>query len=184
MAAKGHTILREPLFFDLEDVARVWHVVSRAGVAWLAGRDDGRIGKELGASARVMAEEGRALSSTAYVDALDQVATLRRRCAERFSTVDIVLTPTAAALPWPADTSFPDRIAGRSAGPRDHAVFTGWVNLAGLPAISLPIGLSDAGLPIGVQLIADFGADAALLQFAREVSGRYPALIPPITPAS
>ena len=61
-------------------------------------------------------------------------------------------------------------IDGRPAGPRDHAIFTGWVNIAGVPAISLPIGVSRSGLPIGAQLAAGFGADASLLDFARDIS--------------
>ena len=67
-----------------------------------------------------------------------------------------MLTPTAAALPWPAETPYPDRIDGAPAGPRDHAIFTGWVNIAGVPAISLPVAVSRAGLPIGVQFVAGF----------------------------
>jgi aspartyl-tRNA(Asn)/glutamyl-tRNA(Gln) amidotransferase subunit A len=89
-----------------------------------------------------------------------------------------VLTPTAAALPWPAELQFPDRIAGSAAGPRDHAVFTGWVNIAGIPAISLPVAVSANGLPIGVQFAAGFGADKALLDFARSFEQRHPA--PPL----
>jgi aspartyl-tRNA(Asn)/glutamyl-tRNA(Gln) amidotransferase subunit A len=83
----------------------------------------------------------------------------------------LVLTPTAAALPWPAETPYPDRIDGKSAGPRDHAIFTGWVNIAGVPALNIPIGASRSGLPIGAHLAAAFGADEQLLAFAREVSG-------------
>jgi aspartyl-tRNA(Asn)/glutamyl-tRNA(Gln) amidotransferase subunit A len=75
-------------------------------------------------------------------------------------------------LPWPAETPYPDRIDGRPAGPRDHAIFTGWVNIAGVPAISLPVAVSKSGLPIGVQFAAGFGADAALLGFARDFSQR------------
>ncbi len=180
LAADGHEVIREGVFFDLADAGRIWHVVSRAGVAWLAGRDDGRVGKLLGASARAMAEDGKKLTGADYMDALDRVAMFRRRCAELFSRVDYVLTPTAAALPWPAETPYPDRIAGRPAGPRDHAVFTGWVNIAGLPAISLPVGTSASNLPIGVQLVAGFGADAALLAFAGEIAKRYPALKSPL----
>ena len=63
----------------------------------------------------------------------------------------------------------------RPAGPRDHAIFTGWINIAGLPAISVPVGLSKSGLPIGVQFAAGFGADAALLQFARDFARQYSA---------
>jgi aspartyl-tRNA(Asn)/glutamyl-tRNA(Gln) amidotransferase subunit A len=99
---------------------------------------------------------------------------MRRLVAELFEGVDLVLTPTAAALPWPAETPYPDRIDGRPAGPRDHAIFTGWVNIAGVPAVNLPIGVSRSGLPIGAHLVAAFGADEQLLAFAREVSGAIP----------
>jgi aspartyl-tRNA(Asn)/glutamyl-tRNA(Gln) amidotransferase subunit A len=174
LAAEGHTVVREGVFFDLDDAARIWHVVSRSGVAFLADRDGGRIGKALGASARAMAEDGRKLTGADYIDALERVAAFRRRCAELFARFDYVLTPTAAALPWPAETPYPDSIAGRPAGPRDHAIFTGWVNLAGLPAISLPAGLSRSKLPIGVQLVAGFGEDASLLALARNLAERYP----------
>ena len=42
-------------------------------------------------------------------------------------------------------------------------------SLAGLPAISVPCGESDSGLPIGVQLIGRQKDDAKLLAFAKEV---------------
>lgn len=180
MIDDGHTVIREEVFFDLQDLARVWRVVSRSGVAWLADRDGGKIGISLGASARAMVEDGRTLTGADYIGALERLASFRRQCAELFSRVDYVLTPTAAALPWPADTPYPDRIAGRPAGPRDHAVFTGWVNIGGLPAISLPVALSGANLPIGVQLVAGFGDDASLLAFARELAIHYPTLNCPL----
>jgi aspartyl-tRNA(Asn)/glutamyl-tRNA(Gln) amidotransferase subunit A len=104
------------------------------------------------------------------------VSALRRHVAELFDSVDLVLTPTAAALPWPAATPYPDEIDGKPAGPRDHAIFTGWVNIAGVPALNIPIGVSRSGLPIGAHLAAAFGADDQLLAFAREVSGAIPPL--------
>jgi aspartyl-tRNA(Asn)/glutamyl-tRNA(Gln) amidotransferase subunit A len=175
LAERGHAVLRESVFFDLDDIARVWRVVSRSGVAWLVAREGGRIGASAGAAVRAMAADGATIKGADYIDALDRVSALRRRCAELFARVDLVLTPTAAALPWPAETPYPDRIAGRPAGPRDHAVFTGWVNIAGLPAISLPVAISAAGLPIGVQFAAGFGADRALLEFAQSFAQRHPA---------
>ena len=47
---------RASVFFDLEDAARIWHVISRAGVAWLMRRKDGRLGALAGAS---VARDGR-----------------------------------------------------------------------------------------------------------------------------
>jgi aspartyl-tRNA(Asn)/glutamyl-tRNA(Gln) amidotransferase subunit A len=57
-------------------------------------------------------------------------------------------------------------------------VFTGWANIAGVPAISLPVAVAKAGLPIGVQFAAAFGADASLLSFAHTFSQKFPP--PPI----
>jgi aspartyl-tRNA(Asn)/glutamyl-tRNA(Gln) amidotransferase subunit A len=130
--------------------------------------------KLAGASARAMAEDGRKVSGADYLGALEAVSAIRRRIAELFQGVDLVLTPTAAALPWAAETPYPDRIDGKPAGPRDHAIFTGWVNISGVPALNIPIGSSRSGLPIGAHLAAAFGADDQLLAFAREVSRANP----------
>ncbi|MEZ5700725.1 MAG: amidase family protein [Burkholderiaceae bacterium] len=75
--------------------------------------------------------------------------------------------PSAAALPWPATQAFPTEIAGQAVGPRGHAVFTGWVNAAGLPAMSLPVESSSSGLPIGLQLVGPYGADDTLFDLAQ-----------------
>jgi Asp-tRNA(Asn)/Glu-tRNA(Gln) amidotransferase A subunit family amidase len=179
LAEAGHRVVQENVPFDLDDAGRIWHVVSRAGVAWLALRDE-KLAALAGASVKAMAADGQKLTGADYIDALERVAAFRRRIAELFARVDLLLTPTAAALPWPAEVPYPDRIAGRPAGPRDHAVFTGWVNIAGLPAVSLPVALSASGLPIGVQLVAGFGADTDLLAFAQDFARRHPA--PPLPP--
>ena len=173
LSSLGNEVREGEVFFDLEIAARIWHVISRAGVAWLVAENPA-YEKLAGASARAMAEDGRRVSGADYLGALEAVSALRRHVAELFQGVDLVLTPTAAALPWPAGTPYPDRIDGKPAGPRDHAIFTGWVNLAGVPALSIPIGISQSGLPIGAHLVAAFGADEQLLAFARHVSDAVP----------
>jgi aspartyl-tRNA(Asn)/glutamyl-tRNA(Gln) amidotransferase subunit A len=175
LSSMGHDVRVGEVFFDLEIAARIWRVVSRAGVAWLMAENPA-YEKLAGASARAMAGDGRTVSGADYLGALEAVSAIRRHVAELYEGVDLVLTPTAAALPWPAETPYPDRIDGKPAGPRDHAIFTGWVNIAGVPAINLPIGVSRSGLPIGAHLVAAFGADDQLLAFAREVSGGVPPL--------
>ena len=56
-------------------------------------------------------------------------------------------------MPWKAEEF----------GPPYHRAFTGIVNLAGLPGISIPADPSPDGLPIGFQLVAPFGADWRLV---------------------
>jgi aspartyl-tRNA(Asn)/glutamyl-tRNA(Gln) amidotransferase subunit A len=169
----GLALEQRKVFFDLDEAAEIWRVVSRAGLAWLL-RENPDYERQAGPAARAMFEDGRTISGADYLGALEKVAALRRLAAEIFAEFDLVLTPTAAALPWPAATPYPDRIAGRPAGPRDHAIFTGWINAAGLPALSLPIAVSRSGLPIGAQLAAGFGADASLIDFALALSRELP----------
>jgi Asp-tRNA(Asn)/Glu-tRNA(Gln) amidotransferase A subunit family amidase len=182
LARDGHAVREDRVFFDLDEIGRIWHVVSRSGVACLMAWNAGSLRTMAGTSVRAMAAEGERITGADYIDALERVAAFRRRCAELFGEFDLVLTPTAAALPWAAEKPYPDRIAGRPAGPRDHAVFTGWVNIAGVPAISLPVALSKSGLPIGVQFAADFGADDSLLRFARVFSKSHSGPALPTTP--
>jgi aspartyl-tRNA(Asn)/glutamyl-tRNA(Gln) amidotransferase subunit A len=78
-----------------------------------------------------------------------------------------IATPTTPCPAWPAKLSAPETIGGLPAGPRDHAAFTPQINHAGVPAISIPCGQTRDGLPLGLQLIAGPGQDAALLGLAQ-----------------
>ena len=75
-----------------------------------------------------------------------------------FEDVDVILTPTAPSEAFAVGDKADDPIAMYL-----NDVFTVPASLAGLPAISLPAGLSDGGLPLGLQLIAKPFDEAALL---------------------
>jgi aspartyl-tRNA(Asn)/glutamyl-tRNA(Gln) amidotransferase subunit A len=100
-----------------------------------------------------------------FAGLLAQIEALRRDASLAFGTWDLIVTPCCAAMPWPANQTHPPEIDGQPVGPRGHAIYTGWVNAAGLPGLSLPAGMHD-GLPIGVQIVADWGQDALLLDIA------------------
>jgi aspartyl-tRNA(Asn)/glutamyl-tRNA(Gln) amidotransferase subunit A len=70
-------------------------------------------------------------------------------------------------------------IAGKPAGPRGHAVYTGWVNAAGLPAIAFPATIA-AGLPIGLQLIGPAQSEGWLMDVVEPIISpfRWPDLPP------
>jgi aspartyl-tRNA(Asn)/glutamyl-tRNA(Gln) amidotransferase subunit A len=118
--------------------------------------------------------QGRGLSAPAYLTALNSLWELRSQGDRIFGAHDFLMTPTAAAMPWPASEPYPRRIGGRDVGPRGHAVYTGFVNVLGFPAISLPAPRSPTGLPIGFQLVGRFGDDERLIAVAREYESAWP----------
>jgi aspartyl-tRNA(Asn)/glutamyl-tRNA(Gln) amidotransferase subunit A len=106
--------------------------------------------------------------SAGYVDAYykkaQQVRTLIRRDFDAaFQSVDVLLTPTAPSTALKAGAHKDDPLAMYLAD-----LLTIPVNLAGLPAISVPCGFSQTGLPIGVQLIGNVLEEARLLQVAHQ----------------
>lgn len=120
-----------------------------------------------------------ALSSGYYDAYYLKALKIRRLIAEdyqkAFSNVDVILSPTA---PTPAF-----RIGELVDDPLQmylNDIYTIGANLAGLPGISLPAGMSSSGLPIGVQLLAPTFGEAKLLRAARmfEKASSFSALEP------
>jgi aspartyl-tRNA(Asn)/glutamyl-tRNA(Gln) amidotransferase subunit A len=68
----------------------------------------------------------------------------------------------------------PKQIDGRPAAARGSGLFSGYVNAAGLPAISVPVEPSPQGLPIGMQLVGAFGDDLTVLRLARQFEDAHP----------
>ncbi|UDY24774.1 amidase [Nocardioides sp. Kera G14] len=89
------------------------------------------------------------------------------RYAAAFEQVDLVLSPVVAnvtpELGWLSPHVPFDQLIDRL---RNHVAFTPLHNVAGAPAISLPLGLSASGLPVGVQLSAAYGDERTLLEIA------------------
>jgi aspartyl-tRNA(Asn)/glutamyl-tRNA(Gln) amidotransferase subunit A len=86
---------------------------------------------------------------------------LRGEILRAFAGADFLLLPTTPTAAWPLGKKRHDPLAMYLSD-----VFTVTANLAGLPALSLPVGLSEAGLPLGVQLWGRPHSDAALLACA------------------
>jgi aspartyl-tRNA(Asn)/glutamyl-tRNA(Gln) amidotransferase subunit A len=168
----GCRIETGPLPFDIDAATVALATLMPTGLAMIVDRLGGPA--QITPALQQMYEAGKAVSGTAYLAALNHAVDLRRQMARFFRDWDAILTPSAAAQPWPKTKVFPETIAGTSAGPRGHAIYTGWVNLAGLPGLALPAAPDRAGMPIGFQLIGGFGRDALLLALGR----RFEALEP------
>jgi aspartyl-tRNA(Asn)/glutamyl-tRNA(Gln) amidotransferase subunit A len=81
--------------------------------------------------------------------------------AEAFKKCDVIATPTAPTPAFKIGEKSDDPLAMYLSD-----IYTVTVNLAGVPAISVPCGQSKAGLPIGLQLIGNHFDEARLLNAA------------------
>jgi Asp-tRNA(Asn)/Glu-tRNA(Gln) amidotransferase A subunit family amidase len=103
---------------------------------------------------KALIEAGLATDSDTYARARNFVRTLREAMSERLDTVDCLILPTA---PGTAPASL------ETTGP---GIFCGPASFTGLPAISLPSGLSPSGLPLSIQLIGPHLGESKLLNAA------------------
>lgn len=114
-----------------------------------------------------MVRHGAGLSADDLLHAMEQANSVTRSVGRFFERFDCLLTPMTAKAAQPLGTfnqnapvtSHEDWFDRKALFPPFAAVF----NLAGLPAISLPVGMGEGGLPIGVQFAGRFGREEDLL---------------------
>jgi amidase len=124
---------------------------------------------------RGLVESARRSTAADYGRAVASLQMLARRIVAFWNDVDVVLTPTLALPPVPI--GWQDAVDGpieQLQRNTEFTPFTAVANLTGLPAMSLPLHWTDAGLPIGVQAIGPPAGDALLLQLAAEFEGARP----------
>ena len=106
----------------------------------------------------------------AYYSKAQKVRTLVKQDYQKaFAECDAIITPTSPS------TAF--RIGEKSDDPLAmylSDIYTVSANLAGVPAVSVPCGLSSDGLPIGLQLIGDFWSEGLLLNLAHVYEALHP----------
>jgi amidase len=120
---------------------------------------------------------GQALTGTQVLDAMTALDTFSAALIGTFDRFDAVLTPTLALTPrplgWYGDD--PEEDFRRQCA---YSPWTSMANVAGLPAITLPVGVTEeghpdgAGLPMGVQLIGRPGGERVLLAIGAQLERR------------
>ncbi|GJD51413.1 Acylamidase [Methylobacterium crusticola] len=173
LRALGVGVEEGPLPFAVDALNALWPEIGRIGLAHLFAADPA-LAARASAPYRAMAQEGAGAPATLLMGILERVRALRDAASAAFAEMDLIVTPATAAQPWPADAVFPPTIDGQAVGPRGHAVYSGWVNAAALPALSLPIDPAPDGMPVGLHLVAGFGRDRLLLDVAEAMERRRP----------
>ncbi|MEP0048387.1 MAG: amidase [Roseobacter sp.] len=110
---------------------------------------------------------GLALSGVEVAAAHQVSHKMRDTLCAALNKHSFIATPTTPCVAWPAAQNAPSEIGGQPAAARDHAAFTPQINHAGVPALSIPCGKDSQGRPLGLQLIAQAGADADLIAFGQ-----------------
>ncbi len=179
LAEMGHTVESGSPAIDADVVAdaiAVLHTVSNAQLHALATSHLGREPNEdeFEPSTWVMVREGFTTTGCAYAGAIEAMHAQTRRFAAGMAGHDVLLVPTLLTPPPPYALLDQPRGTTRAFFDVEFAT-TGWTSLAnvtGWPAISLPLGGTDDGLPIGVQLMAP--DETVLLQLAAQLETAAP----------
>ncbi|MGE7386897.1 amidase [Streptomyces sp. NPDC004126] len=168
--------------------ARLWSVNLVAWIDGLAGAsgrpvDDTTVEPEMLASYAW----GRGVSGTEFVEALDVRNRVARAIGAHFAAGDLVLTPTLPEVPVLLGTYARGAEDADGRGWLEHlfhrSPFTAAFNVAGTPAMSVPLGSDPAtGMPVGVQFAAGYGREDTLFRLAAQLeqaapwAGRRPAV--------
>lgn len=172
----GPAALAEP---ELWDHARTMLGVTAAAEA---ARWADRIGHPLGEGdleprTWSMVQAGQQVGGAEVHEAMRRLQALSALALEWWETYDVLVTPTTAAPPFVLGEYLRQYVSGLG------SAFTRPINVTGQPAVSVPAGWGDDGLPRGVQLVADYGRDdlavelAATIEAARPWIDRRPAWI-------
>lgn len=132
---------------------------------------------------RWLRERGREVSVPRLLAALSELQGRVRAAAGRLAGVELLLSPVlaqpSAPVGWFTETGEPAEDFARQ---KRFSPYCAVYNLTGAPAVSLPLGATADGDPVGVMLAAQPGADGLLLRVAAQLeraapwSGRHPAV--------
>jgi aspartyl-tRNA(Asn)/glutamyl-tRNA(Gln) amidotransferase subunit A len=170
-ALGAHVVAADP---DLpDDVADVLTTLWSAGSAAILDGYGAGAGSQCDPGFLRMVERGRTVSGADFVRAMVRRAAMNDAMIRFHASFDLLLTPT---MPLPALEAGRDTPAAGDWGKNwlDWTPFTYPFNLTQQPAASCPAGFTQAGLPIGLQIVGPLGSDALVLRACRAFEGVRP----------
>lgn len=152
---------------DLRDADQVF-TTTRAFDFVLAFRElVGKYGEVIKPEVRWNVEQGLQLTAQDLVHAALARTRLDAGVRRYFGTYDVFASPATQVLPFDASQRYPTSVNGV-----EFETYLDWMRSAcvisatGLPAVSVPAGFSEDGLPVGLQLAMPHGSDVELLRVA------------------
>lgn len=110
---------------------------------------------------------GRSFTSAEIARAIEHRATLYRRMQAFFATHDLLICPTTQVGPFPVTTRWPQEIDGKPCQTYvDWIMITYVWSVMGCPALALPAGFDDEGMPISLQIVGPPHSEGRMIAFA------------------
>ena len=176
LAAFGHAVHEgHPKALDEDDLGQLLAVSVAASVAHELETIARKTGAPVPAdgvepATWAFAERGRALSAPEYLANLDAMHRYAHRIASWWDTNDLLVPPTMSEAPPAIGT-----LKGADVERIVRLVpYTSPYNVSGQPAIALPLYWTEEGLPLGIQLVARYGAEDLLLRVAAQLEQAAP----------
>jgi len=158
----------EPVTLDMAEADRVFDII-RAESFIAAFADTYRTAPEtLGPNVRANVELAANISLADRAWAHLEQTRIARRFAEAMERFDLIIAPVTPVSPFPWTQLYAESVAGVPARNYYHWLgLTYVVTLATNPALSLPCGVDERGMPFGLQIVGRLRGDVALLGAAR-----------------
>jgi amidase len=171
LASLGHEVtdMEPPLGADVVPAFEtLWY-----SMATLAPVDPDRE-ERLRPLTRYLRGRGRALSAADLIFAQAYLQVMVRNAWEVLGGYDAVLSPTLASPPvpvgWFEEVDPPENFERQ----KQFTPYTAVYNVTGQPAVSLPLHWTDGGLPVGVMLAGQMGAEGTLLSLSAQIEAARP----------
>ena len=149
---------------------RAWEMAQKNGDLYRQDKT------QLSDNVRNNVEWGLDLTATDVFDALTARTTLHLQMVELFEKIDVLALPTVQLPPFPVEWMYPESVAGEP-----QPDYLGWmrscwyISATGFPAISVPCGFTDDGLPIGIQFVGKPLGEVDVLRFSMAFERANPA---------
>ena len=123
--------------------------------------------------ARQTFEKSKMITAHAYLEGLNKRAQWDQEISSLFEGIDIFVTPTIPVPPTEIDVIEIELGGERESVNESLIRFTSLFNVTGHPALSIPCGLSDGSIPIGLQFIANHFREDLLIKTAYSYEQAY-----------
>ncbi|MEP1535019.1 MAG: amidase family protein [Paracoccaceae bacterium] len=164
LRSAGYNLERVPA--DFLSTRRSFEVLWMAGfAAWLSDMPKPQRAK-LDPGLALLLERASNLTAEDVTDAHQARIASKLKAGAFFQRYDVLLTPTVSAPPLPVGM---DHAQDPDGDWWDWAPFSHPMNITGLPAASVPIGVTEGGLPVGMQVAAGQSRDESIVSFCAKL---------------